>query len=373
MATTTRARRLSLRALNRALLARQWLLARQRATAHAAIAHLVGLQAQAPLAPYLGLWSRLAGFEPAALVALYESRAVTRLSLMRSTLHLATAADGLALRPIVQGVHERMFLGHYGRATDGVDRVAFAAAARELLAEAPRTLDDLGQALARTWRRRDPHALGYLARTLLALVQLPPRGLWGKTGPAVHADAEAWLGGALAADAAADAAVLRYLRAFGPATAADVQTWSGLTRVAEAIARLRPQLVSYRDADDRELFDVPGAPLPDADAPAPTRFLPEFDNLILSHADRRRVLPDAARVRVATANGLRPCVLVDGFVRATWRVTRARGAAQLAVTPIAAFGPLGRRAADGVLDEGLAMLRFLAPGARHQVDLRAAA
>jgi len=328
------------RALNRALLARQGLLRRWTIPPAEALERLVGMQSQAPEPPYVGLWTRLENFRPEALSRLVEERAVVRVALMRSTIHLVTARDCLALRPLLQPVIERSFRGGFGRRLEGVDDAALADAARALVEERPRTFAEIGAALGERWPDRDPAALAAAARTLLPLVQVPPRGLWRRSGPAAHTTAEAWLGRPLDPAPALDAMVLRYLAAFGPATVADAQTWSGLTRLKEAVERLRPGLRTFRDERGRELLDLPDAPRPDADTPAPARFMAEWDNVLLSHAERSRMVPEAHRARIFTVNGVMPgTILLDGFVAGTWKLERTRGSATLRVAPFAPPSP----------------------------------
>ena len=357
---------LSARALNRATLARQFLLRRQGMTALEAIESLVGLQAQAPDAPYVGLWSRLEPFAPAELAQLLTSRQVVRGPLMRATLHLVSAADCAALRPLVQVVLERAFASQrFARNLDGLDMGTVLSAGREILDEGPRTRAELGRLLAARWPGRDPVSLGYAVSYLLPVVQVPPRGVWGASAPPKLAPAESWLGQVLGEGAPVTSLVLRYLAAFGPATVADVQAWSGLTRLAEVTDELRPQLLAFRDEDGRELFDLPDAPRPDPETPAPPRFLPEYDNVLLSHADRRRLIPDGHPVPLPPGNGARcGTLLADGLFSATWRITRQAGAATLHVEP---FGPLPDR--DPVAEEGTRLLEFAAADAgRHFVQ-----
>ncbi len=351
---------LTLRELNRATLERQLLLCRQKLPAVEAIEHLVGLQAQAPNPPYISLWTRLEGFHPNELARLITDRRAVRIALMRNTIHLVTARDCLALRPLVQPVFGRGLDANRAHRSgiEGVDIEALVAAGRALLEERPRTAKELGELLRERWPERDPASLARAIRHLVPLVQVPPRGLWGRSGPAAHTTAEAWLGRPLDPDPSPDEMIKRYLGAFGPATVKDVQTWSGLTRLGEVTDRLRPHLSTFRDEHGRELFDLPDAPRPDPDAPAPPRFLPEFDNLILSHADRTRIIADDHRRVIASKNGMVPAtVLVDGFVRGTWKTERTRGKAALVIEP---FEPLARKDREALAEEGERLIRFMA-------------
>jgi hypothetical protein len=351
---------LTRRALNRALLARQGLLAPAPRPALEVVEHLVGLQAQDIKAPYYGLYTRIPGFDPEELSALLRDRAVVRIALMRGTIHLVSARDALALRPVVQELIERATASSWGKGVDGVDLAALQDAGRALVEDEPHTFAALGERLGPRWPGADPQALAHFVRALVPLVQVTPRGLWGRSGAAAHTSVEAWVGEALRPPSRA-AVVRRYLAAFGPASALDVQKWSGLTRVGADLDALRPELVSFADEGGRELFDLPGAPRPDPDTPVPVRLVAPFDNLILSHADTTRVLPAEHRGRVMTQNGLvAGTFLLDGFVAGGWKVAAARGAATLNVTP---FRRITKKDQAGVRREGLRLLAFAAPQA----------
>jgi hypothetical protein len=353
---------LTLRDLNRATLARQMLLARERIKPLRAIERLAGLQAQLARPPHVSLWSRLEGFERDELLALLRDRKAVRGTLMRGTLHVASATDFLELRPALQPMLSKGVLAVLRDRAKGIDFEDVAAIARRYLAGGPRTFDEIRDALVAAHPTADHRAMGFIARLSLPLVQVPTDDTWGYPGSPRFALAEAWLGEKVASDPPATGLVLRYLAAFGPAAASDVETWSGMRGLKEVVEALRPKLVSLRDERKRELFDLPKAPRPPADTPAPVRFLPDFDNLVMAHADRRRFLADAHRRRVYLP-GLRlaPTVLVDGFVAATWGVTRAKGTATLTID---AFEPLPKKAQAEIAAEGERLLRFVEPEAR---------
>ncbi|MEV4612518.1 winged helix DNA-binding domain-containing protein [Kitasatospora sp. NPDC049258] len=355
---------LSTRALGRAVLARQHLLERSALAPAAMVRHLVGLQAQAaPEPPYLGLLSRIEGFRPEQLSRLIEGREVVRIALQRATIHLVTAEDCLLLRPLLQPVLDRALAANWGKRLPGVDLDRLAERARALVEAQPLTFQHLGPLLAEPFPDGEPGALAQAARCRLPLVQVPPRGLWGRGGPAAHTTAEHWLGRPLDQDPSPDAMVLRYLAAFGPATAADAQKWCGLTGLGPVLERLAPDLLLFRDARGRTLYDLPGAPRPDPSVPAPVRLLAPFDNLLLSHADRTRVLPEEYRPRIMTPNGIvLGSVLVDGLVAGLWRIEDG-------VLRVRAFGRLGRADLAEVEREGARVLDFTGDtGARVAVE-----
>lgn len=352
---------LSLRELNRATLARQMLLERGDVPAYEAVRRLAGLQAQVPNPPYIGLWTRLRGFDLGRLTDLIEERRVVRSSMMRATLHLTTAEDYLLLRPALQAALDRSLRSIAGRRLEGLDLDRLVSAARAMVEEEPRTFKELQGRLLEMEPDRDPSALAYLVRMRLPLVQTPPAGTWGTGGSPRFALPEPWLGARLAGpDESLRALALRYLAAFGPASAKDFQAWSGLTGARALLQELRPELVVFRDEDGVELLDLPDAPLPPADTPAPPRFVPEYDNLVLSHADRRRVIAAENRRGVfLSAARVRATILVDGFVAGAWRIQKTKKAATLVIEP---FAPLASRDRDALTEEGERLLRLATDG-----------
>ncbi len=358
---------LGTRALNRAALARQFLLERAELPALDAVAHLGGLQAQEPQEPFTGLWSRLAGFDPVELSALLVERRVVRTHLMRRTVHLVTADDALAWRSRHDAMLLQRLLGVYRAELAGVDLGALAVAGRELVAHDPSTLPAAGRVLAERWPDVPPRVLGEAVSVLVPLVQVPPRGLWGQAGPASSVALATWLGRACeppspdGEDPVGETLVLRYLAAFGPAATVDLRAWSGLAGLPPAVARVRERLVAFRDERGRELLDLPDAPRPDPGSPAPVRFLPAFDNLVLGYDDRSRFIDDAHRG--LSVEGTR-FVLVDGRVAASWTV--ADGV--VTVTPLRRFSRADRH---DVGEEGRSLAAFLSAGASHRVTIAA--
>jgi hypothetical protein len=350
--------RLTTRALNRATLARQLLLQPSGLTPGQAIAHLAGLQAQAPLAPYVGLWTRLARFRPHHLENLLTERVALRAHLMRNTVHLVDARDFLRFRPLYQPVMNRALAGNFGRRLTGVDLDELAAAAAARLGETPLTRVDLARTLAPRWPDHDPAALAYAAGHLLWLVQVPPRGLWRRPGPAAFLLATAWLDGRAPSApvappdlaVAAGELVLRYV--------ADILAWSGLTRLREVTERLGGQLRPLAGPDGAPLLDLADAPAsPGPDVPAPPRFLPEYDNLLLSYAERSRVIPHRRPVPLPPGNGAAGgTLLVDGFWQADWKISKDQG-----VLEIRPFIPLSAAGRDAIAAEGERLLDFAGP------------
>ncbi|GIM91803.1 winged helix DNA-binding domain-containing protein [Paractinoplanes toevensis] len=306
------------RALNRATLARQYLLDRTDVPVLEAIEHLGGMQSQAPLAPYVGLWSRLSAFDPAVLSELMSRRETVRTHLMRTTVHLVSARDCLDWHTLFQPRNAAAMTPNTA-GLPPIDRTSLRTAAERLLRASPRTRAELGRLLAASFVGADPGALAFAAAQEVAMCQVPPRGLWGRTGPAAWALVEKWLGEAPRSTTPVSAVVLRGLGAFGPATIADLQTWSGLTRLGEVVGAL--SLRTFRSPAGPLLYDLPDAPRPDEDTPAPPRFLPEYDNLLLSHRDRTRFIPSPRRVPLPPGNGATMgTYLLDGTWQGTWRL-----------------------------------------------------
>jgi hypothetical protein len=341
------------------LLARQHLIERAQMPAAAVIEHLVGMQAQVPANPYVALWSRLRDFTPADLEELIAGRQAVRMPLMRTTIHLVTARDAAALHPVFEPVLGRVFQSGspFGRNLAGIDLEAVLAAGRELLEDRPRSASELATELGSRWPDRDAISLAMAVRYLLPVIQPPPRGLWTRTGRPTWTTVEHWLRQPLDDAPDIDRVVLRYLAAFGPASVADVRAWSGLTGLREVVERLRSRLATFADEAGRELFDLPDAPRPEADTPVPPRFMPEYDNLMLSHADRSRVIPKSAYGRITGYVGT---LLTDGFVAGQWRVAKERASARLILEP---FEPLAGRLLDEVVEEGGRLLDYVAPAA----------
>jgi hypothetical protein len=344
------------RQLNRATLARQLLLAREPVTPVDAVERLCGMQAQEARPPFVGLWTRVDRFTRDDLHAAIQARDIVRVTLFRGTLHLTTAGDYAAQRAVIapalaQGVR---VLGDRAKGLD-VDEVL--PAARKLFAERPLTFNELRPLLVKVFPGVDDRALGYATRMHLPLVMVPTGDRWAFPSVASFTLADGWLGADVAgADPEPETLAWRYLAAFGPASAADAQTWSGVNLKA-ALDSLRPKLAVFRDERGRELFDLPDAPRPDPDTPAPVRFLPDFDNLVLAHADRARLLDDAHRPLVTTRNlRVRATFLVDGRVRGTWEIVRKRKVATLRLTR---FGKLTKRVVTELTREGERLLRFV--------------
>ena len=339
---------LTLRELNRATLARQLLLERRRVSPLAAIERLAGMQAQWPPAPYVGLWTRVAGFRREALERAIRRGDVVKPTLMRGTLHLVTRRDYPIFRA---GVGNAAAWIDDGARDDGA-RVA--AGLRALAEAGPLTMQAALDFLEREHGLRDLHArrVWHAARVAGHLLHAPDTALWAARPQAVYAAVEEPERVDLLAARAEVAR--RYLAGFGPASRADLADWSGLRvgDVAAALEALEP-LRRLRDERGRELLDLPRAPLPPAGTPAPVRFLPKWDNVLLGFADRTRVLPEEFRKTVIAKNGdVAQTFLVDGWVAGTWRDVKGR----VEVEP---FAPLSRPVRREVADEARRLEEWL--------------
>jgi hypothetical protein len=359
---------LSRTALSRATLARQMLLERVPMAPYDAVHRLVGLQAQTPQSWYLTLWSRLADFDPIATGRLLDERRLVRLPVMRSTLHLVTDDDAPVLRAFTKPTIDRGIRGVWAQRLEGIDHAELAAEVRRFTADVPRTPADLLAHLDARWPGRERLALANAVRALVPLVQVPPRGVWRQSGAARLAPLEAWIGRAVPASVDPGPIVFRYLAAFGPASVMDAQAWSGVSRLRDVFERLRRRLQTFRDESGRELFDLPDAPRPDPGTPAPPRFLADFDNVLLSHADRSRFVGEADRGAFTYQDGPYPGMLIaDGIAVGQWHVQRDEGAATMVLRLIRPLSPdeeaAVRSEADGVL-------RFTFPDASaHSLEL----
>lgn len=329
------------------------LLDRRRLPVVDALEALLGMQAQEPQAPYVGLFARLQGFDPGELSDLIAAGDAVRGPLMRATLHLVTASDWTRLRPLVDPVLARGFgSSPFSRAVAGVDLGELLALGRSLLAERPRTRAELGPLLGQHFRA-DPASLAYAVSYLEPIVQVPPRGLWRRGGQARWATAASTLGHHDPQDLSLEGLIARYLRAFGPATVQDIQAWSGLTQFRPVLSAQRDRLRTFEDGQGRELLDLPDGPLPDPRSPSPPRFLPPFDNAIMSHADRARIMDQEVRALVARDRLMRT-FLVDGFVAGSWQLEGA----SLQIRPFRALNDAERRALE---EEAQRLLALLVP------------
>ncbi len=354
---------LTRRALNRAILARQLLLERTVMAPYDAVHLLVGQQAQVPGDPYVGLWSRLSDFRPQELGKLVSDRELVRAGLMRGTIHLVAADDCLAMWPWIEPVLRRALNGSFGRFLREVDIDEIAEAARALLDEQPRTRSELRRLLSERWPEVDQTALVAAAGYRVPTVQIAPRGVWGSTLQPTLTTVQSWLARPLDSAPDVDGIVMRYFAAYGPASVIDLQAWCGLTKLKEVVERLRPRLLSFRDEAGRELFDVPDGPRPDPEIPAPVRFLPEYDNVLLGLADRSRFMPGGEQLKLDVGMRSYGGVLVDGEYSAMWRIERANGTATMLVEQVV---PLRDGDAQEVVDEGARLLSFLTTGGQQQ-------
>ena len=356
---------LSLRQLNRALLTRQLLLERAGMKSLTAITHLVGMQSQIPNPPYIGLWTRLSQFAKADLTALLDSRQIVRAPWFRSTLHLVAAEDHQRFQAVIQPALARGLRSFFGKRAKGLDIDKLVETAAPFLEREQPAIGALREELQRHFPHEDKQAMAYAVRSYLPLVQVPPSGTWGVGARATYTTAADWLGAAN--PSGLESLFRRYLAAFGPASVMDFQTWCGITSLKSKLAPALKSLVAYRGEDGAQLFDLPDMELADPDMPAPIRFLPEYDNILIAHKSRERALPEAHRKKVfASAGRVLGSVLIDGFVGAIWKTRRDKASAVMTVT---LFENIDSDKRDGIADEGMRLLRFIDEDAsEHSIE-----
>ncbi len=358
---------LSTRALNRALLSRQMMLAREKATVVSTVERIAGMQAQLPRPPFIGLWTRIRNFQRQDLQKSLHAKTVIRATAMRGTIHLLSRKDFIAWRPVMAEMLVRGAESIAGKKVS-VDRESLYATGREFFGRGPAPFEDFRAHLEQHHSSDVVRALAYTVRMGVPLVMVPSDDPWGFSSNAGFTLADNWLGETLpTASGPLDNMVLRYLAAFGPATPGDFQTWSGIRGARETFDRLRPRLTTFRDERKRELFDLPKAPRPD-DVDAPVRFLPEFDNALLAHDDRSRIIDAEHRKFVFLKNlQVLGTFLIDGRVAGIWKAIRKKKTADIALTP---FGKLRKADRDALAEEGEQLARFVEPdAAEHTVSM----
>jgi hypothetical protein len=291
-----------------------------------------------------------------------EDRRLVRMTLFRATLHLVASDDALRLRPLLQSMLERACASSpFARALVGLDFAPVQARAVRLLEQSPLTLTQLRAALAKEWPDWDANALAYAVRYLTPLVQVTPRGVWGKAMQPTVTTLDRWLAEQPSpAETTVDELVVRYLRAFGPASTSDVRTWSWLDNVQAVVDRLEERLRVFRDEAGRRIYDVEDGIFIDGAGPAPVRFLPQYDNVFLSHADRSRIMD---KVRWDASFARRGTLFVDGFLAGAWKLTRKRREVTLTAEIRTSCPPSQRRA---IKQEAESLLAFLSPDAQSR-------
>lgn len=357
--------RLTDRQLNRATLARQMLLERSDRRIVEAADFLLGQQAQQTHDPYVGLWSRLLGFEHKALTELIVGRQLARATTMRGTLHLHSPADLIGLRRLVQPVLDRMWQSNFRRRFGDNDAAEVLAAAIEVADRGPATAGEIGKVLKEMFPTAEPLAMTVLLQVREIMVQVPPTRIWGSGHAPLLQRASTYLP-PVQSDLDLTTLVRRYLAAYGPASVNDMQSWCGLTKLGEVFEQIRAELVTFTAPDGRELFDLPNAPRPDADTPAPVRFMPLYDNAFLGYDNRRRMLAADDDKRGDFLRDATPTVLVDGIIAAAWSIERKKGNATLTVSP---FAKLTKQDIAEIEREGIRFLRFMEEAA-ESVDVR---
>ena len=353
---------ITLQELNRTTLSRQLLLEPATLSPTAAIEHFVGLQAQRPISPYIALRTRLQDFQRDDLATLIGDRSVIKATMMRVTLHLVTKADYLHFRGALKPALDDGLESILKQRDSNFDREQVLQIVRDFLSESPRTFAEISEHLTTALPDVDVGAMRYTARTQLPLVQVPVKMGWSYPGRPQFALAESWLGEPIPTDAYLRDLIWRYLAAFGPASYTDFQKWSGLSKMRDAFNDLRPELMVYQEETGRELFDLPDLALIPADTPAPVRFLPEYDNLLLSHDKRTRIIDDAYRKQVYLPGlRVRSTFLVDGFVAGGWTIEKKRGQVTMQLEP---FTDLTKGQRDELAAEADRLARFVEADAK---------
>jgi hypothetical protein len=324
------------------------------------------MQAQVPTDPYFALWSRLKDFRPETLSELIAGRQAVRVAAMRGTLHLMTADDAGGLRGLTQPTLSRLLQSTpFGKAAKGVDVDKVIAVGRKAVKRKPMTLAELRPVFAEAFPGKDANALSYVFHYSVPLVQVPPRGLWGEGGLPRVTTLDVWVRGK-PKPAKVDVIVRRYLAAFGPASVMDAQAWSGLTKLAPVFDALRPKLVTFRDENGRELFDLPEAPRPDEATPAPPRFLPVYDNVTLGFANRDRIL-GLAPPRAVPQNLNVRAFTIDGFVAGFWKLEENDEDGGKATVTLEPFAKPRKREREALAAEARLMAAFAHPEVKTDV------
>lgn len=343
------------RQLNRATLARQMLLAHSDRSIVEAVEWLLGLQAQQTHDPYIGLWSRLDGFTHQALTRLIVDKRLARATSMRGTLHLHSLPDLVGIRELVRPVLERMWQSNFRRRFGDNDQSKVLSAAIEVVDREPMTAGDIGKALKDRFPTAEPLAMTVLLQVREIMAQVPPTRIWGSGHAPLLMRASKYLS---PTNSALDLTTLvrRYLAAYGPASVNDMQSWCGLTKLGEVFEAIRDELVTFTAPDSRELFDLPDAPRPEAETPAPVRFMPLYENAFLGYDNRRRFVAKGDEKRADFLHVVKPAVLVDGTFLAGWSIEKKKRAAVLTVSP---YHKLRKADIADIEREGLRFLRFM--------------
>lgn len=356
------------RVLNRTLLERQHLLERSTFTTPRMCEHLIGLQAQDVPPPFVGLWSRIADFDPATVSDGVDDRSLVRITLMRGTVHLVTPLDALRIAPHIQPELEKVPFrkGFNFGAMVGMDPDEVRARGEEVLGDEPMAAAQMRARAAELWPDRDAGAVLQTWLYQLPVLQTPPRGRWKDNSRPVWSRVEPWLGAPLDPTYPLAELLLRYLRAFGPATTSDMQAWSRLTGIKQAVDQLGERVRAYTDARGRTLYDAADAALADPDRPAPVRLLGWYDNLLLSHKDRSRVIPEGGASHPAWSRLNVSSILIDGFVAGVYKIFPRAGVAELRASPTRPWTRFERAEFDA---EAHALLGFLEPDLTPRVEI----